>query len=122
MTPDIIAALEAAQDRLTGFFERNAWTKYSHPASPFKDIALLAKAARSAALSTSPTGQDVREDKTTFCADLVRRWETEWRNSNSIHWGDCLSWNSAREIAIRLDAALSSVEPAGNGREGNGHD
>ncbi|WDA37826.1 hypothetical protein [Sphingobium sp. YC-XJ3] len=126
MTPDIIAALEA--------FAAYADPRRSVPASmPVTSGSSMARkqltmgdcyaaADALAALSTSPTGQEVREasvaeEWTAYMDEAVSKAPEPLRQLGEYLAGllDEDQWKTAERYLNA--AALSSVEPAGNGRE-----
>ena len=111
MTPDIIAALEAWKD------DREVWPR-TPPEEAFE-------AGWNAALSTSPAGQEVRSSaefhqRRGMMADAILaalHEYDEWMKDDDYNAQGCLDRVVAQLHRVRDVAALSSVEPAGNGRE-----
>lgn len=57
-----------------------------------------------AALQSRPAGQFAES-----AADLVYQWRTEWGGCNGSHWGDRTSWDTAQDIARRIDEHMAAA-------------
>ena len=40
---------------------------------------------------------------------LVEQWEAEWLTAEGAHWGDHVAWGAARDIAKRIDLAMTKA-------------
>lgn len=40
----------------------------------------------------------------------VEAWHKEWLDSDAAHWGDRIDWNTADEIARRLDEVQATQQ------------